>query len=55
MDEKSKKILKLLVENVLFDNYLLNKDYVEDSLYEKKILKIKNDKEIKKLSKQKKI
>ena len=52
LDEKSKKILKLLVENVLFDNYRLNKGYVEDSLYEKKIFKIKNDKEIKKLSEQ---
>ena len=41
-----------MVENVLFDNYSLNKDYDEDSLYEKKIFKIKNDKEIKKLSEQ---
>ena len=52
LDDKSKKILKLLVENVLFDNYRLNKGYVEDSLYEKKIFKLKNDKEIKKLSEQ---
>ena len=52
LDDKSKKILKLIVENVLFDNYRLNKGYVEDSLYEKKIFKLKNDKEIKKLSEQ---
>ena len=52
LDDKSKKILKLIVENVLFDNYRLHKGYVEDSLYEKKIFKLKNDKEIKKLSEQ---
>ena len=52
LDDKSKKILKLLVENVLFDNYRLHKGYFEDSLYEKKIFKLKNDKEIKKLSEQ---